>query len=1457
MAGEDGKLIFDTKLDTAGLEKGLKGLDRKISSVLKVATTAIGGAATAVAGLGVAAIKVGSGFESSMSNVAATMGITADEISRGSAEFELLREAAKKAGETTKYSASQSAEALNYLALAGYDARKAADALPAVLNLAAAGNMDLAYAADLATDAMAALGIEATTANLTAFGDKMAVAAQKSNTSVAQLGEAILTVGGTAKILAGGTVELNTALGVLANRGLKGSESGTKLRNIILALTAPTNNAAAAIEELGITVADAEGNLRPINEVFKDLDESMNGMSEIAKKDILNTIFNRQDLAAVEGLLAGCGDEFDNLSRAIADSSGAMSEMAATQMDNLKGDIDILKSALEDLGISFYESNLSDFARNVVQTVTDMVGQLSEALKDGGIQGFAEALGDVLANAITKIAEKAPDLINAGVTLISSFLDGLNKNADRIGKAAADIGTALVKGLIKIIPKVAETAGKILKAFATELGKAVPTLKPFTAILGAVADHMKTLIPLLIAGYAAFKAYQGLSAIANIFSTIVKTITGLVAGYQAATVQLALYNAQMGVSVISETSHLTALSAKEIMIGVLNGQVSIATALQYAWNTAVNLFPGVILVTALAAVVTAIALYKGKAEESASAQDKLNESLRKGAEEALESAQKNKEAYEDMAEARDKRIASDMAQLESTQHLAQELEGLIDANGRVKDGEEEHAQMIIEQLNGALGLELELVDGLIQGEENLAKAIEEAIEKKKAQLLLQAHEEEYLQALEDKAKFVREAVEAEEQYAKAAALAKDAQNEATEAYRAYEDAVMSGVGDADQLLTAWQNAQAKADEYNQTAGECMAVVQETRDNIERAAKDIINWEDAQTAVMEGDYEKAVDILSNAADAFKTSADLIGKSEEEKVRILKEQYEQAQKDRDYMYQMLEGIDSEGADKLRAQFDDYAAKAEAEWRNAANANTEGYAEEIANGEEKIESAIGSATTGAIEGQKGPSYIEAKSLGEYMAEGIAAGIRGRIAAASHAMSELTSAVLAQAHRDTKTASPSRLFRDEIGVRIAEGVAVGIEIGTDKAVDAISSLSDICLKKAWEKGGNWADIGANYVKYMEDGLKENADDVIDLVKETVDNMVEEISNELDEDSKDEKKAVKKAGDTLVDGYKEAINEGLTEAKEMISARFKDISKEWQDKTDEILKKREDMRKKLAGYGGDLFETDEEDNLVVKNLEDNISALERYDAALSSIKEKGVSEGLLNEILGMNIENGTAFAEALDAMSSEQFAGYITSWEEQQAKAREISEKFFAGEIEALDKEYTGKLNEALDDIPEMVKDIGINTVEGLAEGMLSKMGVAVEAAQRIADAIQSTLSEAMEIHSPSRWAKRVIAGNTLAGIAEGFREGMPKLKGDVEKSMDLFKKISLSVGESPFGTDSYSGNLIRTGTVTETHTKVVEREKVVGISFNGRLKDVARLLKPSLDDEDRRIGRTLVKAT
>lgn len=452
------------------LSQATKGL----GTITKTVASATAAAAAAVGAMGVAAINTGREFEGAMSQVAATMLID-KTTAEGQKAFETLENAARECGASTAFSATEAAEALNYLALAGYDADKAATALPTVLKLAGAGAMDLAAASDMVTDSMSALGIEATEANLTQFSDQLAQTASKANTSVAQLGEAILTVGGTAKGLAGGTTELNTALGILADNGLKGAEGGTHLRNIILSLQNPTDKAADALKGLGVDVYDAQGNMRGLNDVFKDLQGAMDGMSNAQKDNVLSTLFNKTDLTAANAMLANCTDRFDELSAAVENSAGACENMYAIQLDNLNGDIDILKSGLSDLGISIYK-DLNGPLREMTQLATSMVGELSEAYKSGGMEGMVGAVGGCMAEVVNTIADYAPQVVSMGVDLLENFISGITDNSGALATAASEVITVFVEGLFTLVPQVILAGIDILTQFVQSMTAQLPQL---------------------------------------------------------------------------------------------------------------------------------------------------------------------------------------------------------------------------------------------------------------------------------------------------------------------------------------------------------------------------------------------------------------------------------------------------------------------------------------------------------------------------------------------------------------------------------------------------------------------------------------------------------------------------------------------------------------------------------------------------------------------------------------------------------------------------------------------------------------------------------------------------------------------------------------------------------------------------------------------------------------------
>lgn len=448
----DGSLIFDTAIDNSGFNNGISTLQVAAGNAIgNIAASMIQQISDVVAQIPAQMVSVGSSFEASMSQVAATMGITS-----AAEEFETLSAAAKEMGEATKFSASQAGEALNYLALAGYDAEKAVNALPTVLNVAAAGGMELAAASDMVTDAMSALGLE--TSQMSDFSDKLAVTAQKSNTSVSQLGEAILTVGGTAKNLAGGVTEMNTVLGILADNGIKGAEGGTALRNVILSLTAPTSTAAQAIDDLGISVFDNEGKMRSLQDIIYDLNDALSTMTDADKSQVLSEIFNKVDLKSINAMLGTSMERFDELSGYIDNCSGAAADMAKTMDDNLKGDLTIMQSALEGLGIAAYEKFQTPM-RNAVQSVTADIGTLSTSLSSGELSAGFDKISEGLSQLVSTVSDfLANDVIPAVITGLSTIIDHSNEILAIIG----GIGAAIA--VVKIVPVITKTVASVQTA---------------------------------------------------------------------------------------------------------------------------------------------------------------------------------------------------------------------------------------------------------------------------------------------------------------------------------------------------------------------------------------------------------------------------------------------------------------------------------------------------------------------------------------------------------------------------------------------------------------------------------------------------------------------------------------------------------------------------------------------------------------------------------------------------------------------------------------------------------------------------------------------------------------------------------------------------------------------------------------------------------------------------------
>ena len=763
--------------------------------------------------------------------VAATMGMSAEEIHNGSAEFSKLQEAAKNAGATTKFSATQAAEALNYMALAGYDTNKSVQTLPTVLNLAAAGDMDLATASDMVTDSMSALGDKAGTVE--SFVDKMAKTSQKSNTSVQQLGEALLTVGGTAKSLAGGVTEANTVLGIFADNGVKGAEGGTALRNVILSLSAPTDIARKKMAELGLNVFDAEGKMRPLNDTFNDLNKILGSMNEGERTQVLNTIFNKVDLKSVNALLANSGERFDQLKGYIEDADGAAGQMAETMQDNLQGKMTTLNSALEGLGIGIYE-NIEDSLKEAAEEGISAVGRISNALQNGGLDAAVEEAGAVLADLSVKVAQSAPKMVSASVSLIKAFAKGIVNNKSQLKKSATEIVNVLSTGLIKLLPKKMQEPAKkgmdaLKRTFDAGLKSTVKIAEPIVSGLGKIfiklANNMDKIAPVTVSLVAAFKTF--------------KTVSGPVT------------------TVVSVITKLSRVSSE-------------AGGVMAALNAVMSANPAAMIAIGIGALAGGIAFLALKSNEAS----KEQVAFQKEIDNLSASIEKNRNELDELSSSIESTNNSAESSAAPLERLKGKLSEAFDETGKMKQGCEQLAGSILNQLNEAMGTEYSItVDGFIQNNEGVKQSLGDVTQSI----------DEYVRSLKKKA--VQEAVT--NQYADNLQKQSEIQADLTKAQRQYNKAL-------DEYAKAWNGNDAKAFEQ---ANENL---ESTRKNLSEATK-----EAKKAEVQTSSLDKVMDLLGEgtpesiqkALDAYAkipTESDKAAKS----VKYSQETIEKALESTDY-------------------------------------------------------------------------------------------------------------------------------------------------------------------------------------------------------------------------------------------------------------------------------------------------------------------------------------------------------------------------------------------------------------------------------------------------------------------------------------------------------------------------------------------------------------------------------
>lgn len=581
----DGTLKFDTSIDGTGFKSGISKIGSIAKTGLKAATAAVGAVSAALTTAGGYAIKVGADFEEGMSKVAAISGAAGEDL-------EALTAKAKEMGAETKFSATESAEAFQYMAMAGWKTEDMLNGIEGIMDLAAASGEDLAMVSDIVTDALTAFGLQAK--DSAHFADVLAAAASNSNTNVSMMGYTFKYVAPLAGSMKYSIEDTAVAIGLMANAGIKGEQAGTSLRAMLTRLVKPTDEVAGAMDDLGICMTNADGTMRPLNDVIRDLRTSFSKLDDSQKTNYAAAIAGQEAMSGMLAIVNASESDFNKLTAAINGADGAAKTTAETMQDNLKGAIEELSGSAETLGLEIYEELQTPLKEAALKGV-EYVNQITEAFQSGGLEAAVMEAGNIFGELAVKAAEQAPKMIDAAVNFIQSFIQGIADNKDKLLTAAKNIVSALVDGLVKLLPKevqkpIRETVNILKKSFQDgglrtaintvsnilkNLGKVITNLAkallpPLAKAVDFLADNLDILLPLVTGIVAALKTMSIVKSITT-WVTGLKTALGLatVATQGATTAQLAL-NGAMSANPIG------------IVIGLVGG---LATALGTLWAT--------------------------------------------------------------------------------------------------------------------------------------------------------------------------------------------------------------------------------------------------------------------------------------------------------------------------------------------------------------------------------------------------------------------------------------------------------------------------------------------------------------------------------------------------------------------------------------------------------------------------------------------------------------------------------------------------------------------------------------------------------------------------------------------------------------------------------------------------------------------------------------------------------
>lgn len=1348
----------------------------------------------AVAGVGAAAIKTTADFDESMSNVSAISGATGED-------FDRLRDKAREMGAETKFSASEAADAMSYMAMAGWKTDDMLNGISGIMNLAAASGADLATTSDIVTDALTGMGY--TAADAGRLSDVMAAASSNANTNVEMMGETFKYVAPVCGSLGYSMEDTALAVGLMANSGIKASQAGTQLRAAITNMVKPTESMEGVMNELGIEIANEDGSMKSLDETLKILRESFAVTTEEQKA---------QRLATLE-------------QQAIADGYG----------ETLKG----LSEEEKYFQLAMY------------------AGQ--EQIKDMSEAQFKKQAMDKLGIKVTKKTNKAQVAQNLALALGTQAIEGLTQE-QQSAYAATLFGKEAMSGMLAIINASEDDYKKLSDAIANSEG--------------AAKDMAETTQDNLNGQLTILKSQLQEAAIA-IGDALIPKIRALVAKIQQWTdwfnkldttqketvVKIGLLVAAIGPLLISIGKLSTGIGALMKMLPVISGGL-----------TALSASGGPLFFTALAVGVLGGAFLAAQGNMVDYYEDARE--LTEAEKENKEKVEELKGAYDELSQRRQESVSVIEAQSGKEKELWKELQNITDENGKINEGYEVRAAFIVNELKNALGIEIDMVDGVIKDYKGLQQEINNLIEKKKAEATLNAYQESYTEAIV-KQKGAREALfdatknseTATQNYNDALAKENELQSEYNRLMAEYasdgtNDELRQQLYDLqDQLIMAGETTAGFKDhmiENNQTLADATAA-------LEGYNSTIANYEGASAAIISGDQAKISESLDLLTNDFQTSETSTRGSLEKQCETYKTKLAEAR-----------AAVKEGAPGITDEYVAELVRLELKSRQELAKIPEDAANSLTDATQSVKSKTG----------------EMEISGTEFSGGLAAGILSGVGKISDTAKTLADAGVG-AVEDTLEISSSSRVMEKVGEKTDAGLEGGIDGGKGDVVDAMTDVANE-TEFAAEDGlpqEAFSDIGKQITAGLTGGITSGKSEVVKNVQRMCAEIITSAKTQLGVHSPSTVFAYigQMSGKGFITGWTgtvaemqntihSSVSKAVTEATATFSgiedsllslrdssgSTISEVVKNAEEAQEALQKIRDGLEKTIYGQINtfDKFDgkTKMSTNELLENMQSQVDGTEQWSDNLRELAERGIDQGLLQKLAEMGPKGAgyvaifakmteeelqkanDLFAQTMtlpevtaeSIMQSYQVAGSLTTQGFKDGITEEIPQVI--GEVSKMSQGITATI-EALIPLADTWSE---DMMDGFIQGIKAKTSEVEAACRSVAGTVSDYLHFTRPEKGPLRYYEEWMP-HMMQGLEEGIRGNMWRVTDQMAAlagSMDVMTMNMIGGGEQNIGVIQQVISLL------ETYLPDIASQKYV-------MMDGKALVGKTVGQMDRKLGQ------